>query len=208
MKNSIFKLVFAVTVSLLNCVAATAQNIEAVPEKPITKKALENQMSQILVNSANYNDVKLVKKVALEELHSDVMTLLSRNENDLSDARTIIENKNSEIKKLKSDVAAANAKVVASDTSNETFLFFGMQLDKNLYHAIMWSLVLTLLITVIFSAIRFKKANEITKNSKAILAEVEDELETFKRNAIEREQKLRRQLQDEIIKQKKMAEAS
>ncbi|CAM3503095.1 hypothetical protein FSS13T_10360 [Flavobacterium saliperosum S13] len=195
-------------VSLLNGVAATAQNIEAVPEKPITKKALENQMSQILVNSANYNDVKLVKKVALEELHSDVMTLLSRNENDLSDARTIIENKNSEIKKLKSDVAAANAKVVASDTSNETFLFFGMQLDKNLYHAIMWSLVLTLLITVIFSAIRFKKANEITKNSKTILTEVEDELETFKRNAIEREQKLRRQLQDEIIKQKKMAEAS
>ncbi|WP_035654278.1 hypothetical protein [Flavobacterium saliperosum] len=208
MKNSIFKLVFAVMVSLLNGVAATAQNIEAVPEKPITKKALENQMSQILVNSANYNDVKLVKKVALEELHSDVMTLLSRNENDLSDARTIIENKNSEIKKLKSDVAAANAKVVASDTSNETFLFFGMQLDKNLYHAIMWSLVLTLLITVIFSAIRFKKANEITKNSKTILTEVEDELETFKRNAIEREQKLRRQLQDEIIKQKKMAEAS
>lgn len=195
-------------VSLLNCDVLTAQNIEAVPEKPITKKVLENQMSQILVNSADYNDVKLVKKAALEELHSDVMTLLSRNENDLSDSKTIIENKNAEIKKLKDDVAKANAQVAASDTSNDTFMFFGMQLDKTLYHAIMWSLVLTLLITVIFSAIRFKKANEITKNSKHILTEVEDEFETFKRNAIEREQKLRRQLQDEINKQKKMAEAS
>lgn len=195
-------------VSLTNGFAVSAQNIEAVPEKPITKKAVESQMSRLLVNSADYNDVKLVKKAALEELHSDVVTLLSRNENDLSDARTIIEKKNSEIKKLQEEVAKANVQLVASDTTNETFAFFGMHLDKNLYHAIMWSLVLTLMITVAFTAVRFKKANAITKNSKAILTEVEDELETFKRNAIEREQKLRRQLQDEIIKQKKMAEAS
>ena len=195
-------------ISLLNCVAVTAQNIEAVPEKPITKKAVEGQMSRLLVNSADYKDVKMVKKEVLEELHSDVMTLLSRNEKDLSDAKAIIESKNSEIKNLKSEVAKANAQVAASDTSNETFLFFGMPLDKNLYHAIMWSLVLTLLITAVFTVVRFKKANEITKNSKPILTDVENELETFKRNAIEREQKLRRQLQDEIIKQKKMAEAS
>lgn len=195
-------------VSLANGFAVSAQNIEAVPEKPITKKALEGQMSRILVNSADYKDVKMVKKAALEEFHSDMVTLLSRNENDLSDAKTIIESKNSEIKKLQEEVAKANAQVAVSDSTNETFLFFGMQLDKNLYHAIMWSLVLTLLITVGFLAVRFKKANVITQNSKAILVEVEDELETFKRNAIEREQKLRRQLQDEIIKQKKMIEAS
>lgn len=195
-------------VSLSNGLALSAQSIEAVPEKPITKKAVEGQMSNIMVNSANFKDVKMVKKAALEELHADMVTLLSRNENDLSDAKNIIETKNAEIKKLQEEVAKANAQVTASDSANETFMFFSMSLDKNLYHAIMWSLVLTLMVTVGFLVIRFKKANAIAKNSKAILTEVEDELETFKRNAIEREQKLRRQLQDEIIKQKKMAEAS
>lgn len=195
-------------VSLSNGLALSAQSIEAVPEKPITKKAVESQMSSIMVNSANYNDVKMVKKAALEELHADVVTLLSRNESDLSDAKAIIENKNGEIKKLQEEMAKANSQLAASVTKDETFLFFGMPLNATLYHAIMWSLVFTLLITVGFLAVRFKKANVITQNSKAILAEVEDELETFKRNAIEREQKLRRQLQDEIIKQKKMIEAS
>lgn len=195
-------------VSLSNGLAVSAQSIEAVPEKPITKKAVESQMSSIMVNSANYNDVKMVKKAALEELHADVVTLLSRNENDLSDAKAIIESKNGEIKKLQEEMAKANSQLAASVTKDETFLFFGMPLNATLYHAIMWSLVFTLLITVGFLAVRFKRANVITQNSKAILAEVEDELETFKRNAIEREQKLRRQLQDEIIKQKKMVEAS
>jgi len=208
MKKSIFKLSLAVAVVLLTSFLSMAQSIEAVPEKPITKKAVENQMSQLLANSTDYSDAKMVKKKALEELHFDVMTLLSRNENDLSASKAIIGNKNAEIKKLQSEVAKANALTVASDTANEAFAFFGMQLNKNLYHALMWSLVLVLLITTIFSAIRFKKANAITKNSKTMLAEVEDELETFKRNAIEREQKLRRQLQDEIMKQKKMVEAS
>lgn len=195
-------------VSLSNGLALSAQSIEAVPEKPITKKAVESQMSSILVNSANYNDVKMVKKAALEELRADVTTLLSRNESDLSDAKAIIETKNGEIKKLQEEIAEVNSRLAASVTKDETFLLFGMSLNATLYHAIMWSLVFTLLITVGFLAVRFKRANVITQNSKAILAEVEDELETFKRNAIEREQKLRRQLQDEIIKQKKIVEAS
>lgn len=195
-------------VSLSNGLALSAQSIEAVPEKPITKKAVEGQMSNIMVNSANFKDVKMVKKVALEELYADMVTLLSRNENDLSDVKTIIETKNIEIKKLQEEMVKTNSQLAASVTNNETFMFFGMPLNATLYHAIMWSLVFTLLITVGFLAVRFKKANAITKNSKTILAEVEDELETFKRNAIEREQKLRRQLQDEIIKQKKIAEAS
>lgn len=208
MRNLTFKILFAVIVSLSNGHAVSAQNIEAVPEKTITKKVVEGQMNRILVNSADYKDVKMVKKAALEELHADMVTLLSRNESDLSDAKATIETKNGEIKKLQEEIAKANSQLAASVTNNETFLFFGIPLNTTLYHAIMWSLVFTLLITVGFLAVRFRRANVITQNSKAIVTEVEDELETFKRNAIEREQKLRRQLQDEIIKQKKMVEAS
>nr|WP_294934013.1 hypothetical protein [uncultured Flavobacterium sp.] len=206
MKKRIPKLCLVAIVSLLTY-GAQAQNIEAVPERPISKNAIESQMSQILVNSANYNDVKLVKTASLEELHSDVVTLLSRNENDLFNSRTTIENKNSEIKKLRAQINEAKIQALAAVNGNDTFLFFGMELSKTLYHAIMWTLVLTLLIAVAFLTVRFKRANEITHNSKNILLEVEDEFETFKRNAIEREQKLRRQLQDELNR-RKMLEAS
>ena len=49
---------------------------------------------------------------------------------------------------------------------------------------------------------RFKNSNTVTKSAKKSLAEIEEEYEDHRRNALEREQKVRRQLQDELNKQK------
>lgn len=189
--------------SLQTFVTVQAQDIEAVAEKPITKNSVENQVNAIFNNSAEQNGVKMVKKTDLEELRFDMVTLLSRNENDLADSKKAIESKNGELKELTAKLDEANAKAATFGTANETFLLFGMPLSKALYHSIMWSLVSVLLIFAVFLSVRFKGANSITKDAKEKLTEVEEEFELFKRNAIEREQKLRRQLQDEINKQKK-----
>ncbi|HSD14159.1 MAG TPA: hypothetical protein VLB74_05895 [Flavobacterium sp.] len=203
MKNLTLKACLAATVSLSALVTVQAQDIEAVAEKPITKTSVENQVNAIFNNSAEQNDVKMVRKTDLENLRFDVVTLLSRNENDLADSKKTIESKNGEIKNLTAKLDEAKAKEATFDTANETFLLFGMPLSKVLYHSIMWSLVSVLLIFAVFLGLRFKGANSITKDAKEKLTEVEEEFEQFKRNAIEREQKLRRQLQDEINKQKK-----
>lgn len=203
MKSIFLKERCAVFVAVLFLQVATAQNPETVSEKPITKQVVESQINHILTASQEYNDVKMVKKIALEELNLNVTTLLSKYESDLTALKTILEQKKLIIDRL-SEKAALNYSVSkGQNSSNETMLVFGMQMPKTIYHAIMWTLVLTLLIATVFSALRFKKANEISLKSKVMLAEIEEELENFKRNAIEREQKLRRQLQDEILKQKK-----
>jgi len=203
MKNLNLKLCLAVMISLQTFTTVEAQNIEAVTEKPINKTTVENQLNVIVSNSTEQNGVKMIRKADLETLHSDVITLLSRNENDLTASKEVIESKNAEIKDLLTQVDEANSKVAATDTANETFLFLGMSLSKALYHSVMWSMVFTLVIFAVFLTTRFKKANGITREAKEKLAEVEEEFESFKRNAIEREQKLRRQLQDEINKQKR-----
>lgn len=203
MKSIFLKERCAVFVAVLFLQVATAQIPETVSEKPITKQVVESQINHILTASQEYNDVKMVKKIALEELNLNVTTLLSKYESDLTALKTILEQKKLIIDRL-SEKAALNYSVSkGQNSSNETMLVFGMQMPKTIYHAIMWTLVLTLLIATVFSALRFKKANEISLKSKVMLAEIEEELENFKRNAIEREQKLRRQLQDEILKQKK-----
>ncbi|ESU24464.1 hypothetical protein FEDK69T_09110 [Flavobacterium enshiense DK69] len=190
-------------ISLLTLATVKAQNIESVTEKPINKTTVENQLNLIVSNSAEQNGVKMIQKADLETLRADVITLLSRNENDLTASKKTIELKNTEIKGLAAQVDEVNSKVAANDTANETFLFLGMSLSKALYHSVMWSMVFTLLIFAVFLTTRFKKASGITRDAKEKLAEVEEEFELFKRNAIEREQKLRRLLQDEINKQKK-----
>lgn len=203
MKKMNSKLCLAVLISLLTFVTVKAQDIEAVSEKPINKTTVENQLNVIVSNPAEQNGVKMIPKTDLISLRSDVVTLLSRNENDLTASKKTIESKNAEIKDLLTKMDEANSKVAASDSANETFSFLGMSLSKALYHSAMWSMVGVLLIFTLFLSTRFKKAYGITRDAKEKLTEVEEEFELFKRNAIEREQKLRRQLQDEINKQKK-----
>jgi len=55
---------------------------------------------------------------------------------------------------------------------------------------------------LLFFIYKFKGSNSSTRDAKHKLGEVESEYEEHRRNALEREQKVRRQLQDELNKQK------
>ena len=79
---------------------------------------------------------------------------------------------------------------------------FGIQMSKTSYNILMWSIIAGLLTFLLVFIYKFKNSNSITKSAKIALAEVETEFEEHRRVALEREQKVRRQLQDEINKQK------
>jgi hypothetical protein len=55
---------------------------------------------------------------------------------------------------------------------------------------------------MLFFMYKFSNSNLLTKEAKHNLAEVEQELSLFRKKTLENEQKLRRQLQDEINKQR------
>jgi hypothetical protein len=55
---------------------------------------------------------------------------------------------------------------------------------------------------MLFFMYKFSNSNLLTKEAKHNLAEVEQELSQFRKKTLEKEQKLRRQLQDEINKQR------
>ena len=50
---------------------------------------------------------------------------------------------------------------------------------------------------------KFKRSNTLTKEAQEKLIDTEAEYDTHRQNALEREQQLRRKLQDELNKQKK-----
>ena len=78
----------------------------------------------------------------------------------------------------------------------------GMQTSKTNYNVIMWSIIAALTAFLLFFIYKFKNSNSLTKEAKHKLEEVETEFEEHRRTALEREQKVRRQLQDELNKNK------
>ena len=75
-------------------------------------------------------------------------------------------------------------------------------MTKNSYNLLLWSIITVLAITTVFFILRFKNSNSLTKAAKTNLAEIEEEFELHRKKSLEKEQKLRRQLQDEINKQR------
>mgnify|MGYP003984582455 CR=1 FL=1 len=83
-----------------------------------------------------------------------------------------------------------------------TISFAGLKLKKNTFKIIIWSIFLTLIILTCFFAYKLKDGIKITSQAKNELIKVEEEFNSYKKKSLVRDQKLRRQLQDEINKQR------
>ena len=77
-----------------------------------------------------------------------------------------------------------------------------MPMTKASYNSLLWTIIFGLVALLLFFIFRFKSSNTITVQSKNLLNDTEKEFETYKAKALEREQKVRRELQDELNKQK------
>jgi len=75
-------------------------------------------------------------------------------------------------------------------------------MSKTGYNILMWTIIAALFALLLFFVYKFKNSNTITKDAKRAREEMEEEFEEHRKTALEREQKVRRQLQDELNKQK------
>jgi len=75
-------------------------------------------------------------------------------------------------------------------------------MTKSAYNSLLWSLIIGLILLLVLFIFKFKNSNTITKQANLLLVETEEEFDTFRARSLEREQKVRRELQDEINKHK------
>ena len=68
---------------------------------------------------------------------------------------------------------------------------------------ILWSIIAVLLGLLLIYIFRFNRSNSVTLSTNGKFDELEIEYENHRQRSLEREQQLRRKLQDEINKQKK-----
>jgi hypothetical protein len=75
-------------------------------------------------------------------------------------------------------------------------------MKKSNYNVLVYSLLGSLLALSLFFMLRYRQSNKLTEQAHKALKDTEEEYDNYKRVSIEREQKVRRELQDEINKQK------
>ncbi|WP_028887166.1 hypothetical protein [Tenacibaculum ovolyticum] len=163
---------------------------------------VKNQFKKLYKNSNNYQIYKVVKKNAFLSLQKNILDSIKIIKEDAISKQLKINEQQKSITSLQTKIDTLNSDLSVSIDKEDAFSFIGISLNKGTYNTILWSIIGILLIGLAFFIYRFNNSNSVTKETKNLLTDVELELEQYKRNSIDKEQKLRRQLQDEINKQR------
>lgn len=177
----------------INSQEATNQN---------NRNTLENQFNSIIKKSNSYQDYKVVKKVKLNQLQKSVLDSIAALETKIETLSEEITTQQEEIAGLNKSLTSTNNDLIVSKEKEHGIYLFGMLLQKTTYNIILWFIIGTLLFLLVVFVMNFRRSNSIAGNATLKLRESEEEFDAFRQRSIEREQQLRRKLQDELKKNK------
>ncbi|SFU45682.1 hypothetical protein SAMN05216480_10457 [Pustulibacterium marinum] len=183
---------------------ATAQEdkAEATPAPSINSGSIAEQFEFVMEDSNQYGANMVVKKYYLTTLKAHILDSLNAVEKALAATEDKVGDQQTEIANLQENLKTTQATLDQTNLEKDSMSFFGILTSKGTYNAILCSVIGILVVLLVVFVYKFKNSNVITKDAQKALAETEEEYENHRRTALEREQKVRRQLQDELNKQK------
>lgn len=206
-KISFVLILFTVLVFVPNVVLSSEKESVFADQKQAQTK-LENQVEHLLNNSLNYKNYKVVDKQTMFSFKNEFESFLSVSNQARVNFQKELEGKVNQISALDESLQSLQTENIQLKNEKHTISFLGMAINKYVYITMLWGLFFASLLVIGFFVLKFMRANEVTKSSKAILSNLEDEYEAFRRSSIEREQKLRRELFNEMKKVKELKQAS
>ncbi|MBT8317070.1 MAG: hypothetical protein HKP59_05550 [Lutibacter sp.] len=181
----------------------TISGFSQVTKKFIDTGSVSNQFDYLITKSNKYQVYKVVELNWLTKLKSNVLDSISESKNSILTNLSTIDSQKKTIEQLENSLATSEVTIQTLTNENQSISLAGIQLSKSFFKTLMFSIIGILIISLFFFITKFKQSNRVTIQTKETLKEVEEEFETHRKIALEREQKVMRKLQDELNKQKK-----
>jgi len=185
-----------------------SQNTEDEKDKlSLDEGSISNQFDYIAKRSGNYRAdgvrYEVVKEANLFKIRKNVLdSIAAMNKKTGELNATIIEHETT-ITSLNKKLEETTTSLGVVTEEKDNMFFLGLPVSKGTYNFVLWTIIGGLFLTLAFFIYKFRNSNILTREAKQNLSELEVEYEDHRRRSLEREQKISRQLQDEINKQKK-----
>jgi hypothetical protein len=183
------------TITLLIAALFTATSFSQ--EITPLQNTVDSQFRALYKNSNNYQKYKVVKKSAYELLHTNVLDSLKNFNTQIKNKNTFIKSQKSTIDTLEKNNKETNTKLTTAISKANSIDLFGVQLAKGTYSLILLGFILLLIAALSLFIYKFKNSSVLTSKAKSNLEDIENEYKLSRKKSLEREQKLRRELQDE-----------
>jgi len=159
---------------------------------------VRTSFDEMLRQSNMYQDFKVIKRTRLDEFILEVSDSLKAADVQLQTEVRAKQNYQSQVGKLQTELEESRKAITQAEKGKDSIISAGMSMDKNSFSTLMWSLVIGLgaLLTIVL--IRSRSASSGQKELRHRLTEVEEYLNSSKKKALEREQELKREIQDYV----------
>lgn len=170
--------------------------------KPVSKNSISGQFDELFRKSGSYQEYKVINKDKYNELKLVVLDTIQNLNKKMAGTSVVINRQKAEIDSLKVNLKKTNDSLIEVTKNIDDINGFGVPMKKSNYNVLVYSLLGSLLALSLFFMLRYRQSNKLTEQAQKALKDTEEEYDNYKRVSIEREQKVRRELQDEINKQK------
>jgi hypothetical protein len=188
--------------SILIIVAIFLSGLVNAQETLEPAKTIGNQFDNLYKKSSSYQDYKVISKELFQNLKLQTQDSIDLYKKKMVEEKALLQIEKQKFNSLKAKESKTQMALQNAIQNENTISLFGSPVSKTNYNLFLWSLVLMLLFSLLYFVFKYKNNIFLTNTAKIRLTEVEEELADQRKKALEREQKLRRQLQDEINKQR------
>ena len=193
MESKLLLFLFLIT----SFVAYTQETIEVEEDSSI-----KGQFDRIYRISTTYQTYKVINRDEYEKLKSNVLDSLKSSKKLISEKENLLKTERDNVEVLNSILNTTKLDLDTAQQKENSIFLFGTHLNKTTYNLILWFIIILLFVGLGFFVFKFSKSNVLTNEAQSNLLNIEKEFDDHRKKSIEREQKLRRQLQDEINKQR------
>ena len=191
---------FLFTLFLSISFTLSAQEQTAPSTAELENGTIEEQFEYIKKISTNYQEYKVIKLRSLEKLQNNILDSLSGYISTIQELKVTLQENKTQINDLNQKLSTTKADFDRAVEEKDSFSIFGMLLHKNFYNNLVWGIIILLILTLVISYFRFKKSHQVTAETQQSLEDLREEFELHRRNTLERERKLNRQLVDALNK--------
>lgn len=194
-KNTLFSLFILILFPFIS-----NSQVGGFPNKKLLEGSIDSQFIELNNISRNQDQHKLIRRANLDQVRSNVADSLSHYKKELIDLKSQIAEHSTVTNNLQDSIQNLKAQIQEFEKEKDSIGFLGMQFSKTAYSIIVWSIIAVLILIVFVLFQRLISNSITTKEAKSRVDEIQEEFDKHRKKALEKEQKLMRQLQDEINK--------
>ncbi|WP_348668114.1 hypothetical protein [uncultured Polaribacter sp.] len=177
-------------------------SISYAQEPTIEDNSLGAQFDKLYRISSSYQAYKVIGKEKYLQLKQNVLDSLTTAQAKLSAKNNLLTLEKGNNQKNQELLQKTSLELQDSLQKEGVTSLFGLQVKKTSYNLSLWTFILALILTLLYFIFKFSSNNILSNKAKSDLKDLDFEYEQYRKKSIEKEQKLRRALQDEINKQR------